>query len=132
MARFHVVVLALIIVAAGCKVSRSDAAGEGAAKPESTKAQVSRIVFVGLKDACRCTRNRIAASWAALETVLGREPAIPIERIQEDVDTAKADEYAKLKAIVVLPGIYFLDEKGGLIELLQGEVTPKQISAVLR
>ncbi|MFC1655139.1 hypothetical protein ACFL2F_04970 [Myxococcota bacterium] len=132
MARALMTTFALVIIATGCTTSQTNAAGEGAAKPEKTKAQVSRIVFVGMKDACQCTRDRIAASWAALEAVLGRDPAIPVERIQEDVDAAKADEYAKLKAIIVVPGIYFLDEKGKLVELLQGEVSPKQVTAVLQ
>jgi hypothetical protein len=95
-------------------------------------ARICMVVFVGQKDACQCTRDRIDASWAVLETVLGPKPAVPVERIQEDVDAAKAEEYAKLKAIMVVPGIYFLDEKGKLVELLQGEVNAEQVSAVLQ
>jgi hypothetical protein len=128
MARIHLAVLALVIIFTGCKKDTA----EETAKPESTGAQFSRIVFVGQKDACQCTRDRIDASWAALETVLGRQPAVPVERIQEDVDAAKAEEYAKLKAIMVVPGIYFLDENGKLVELLQGEVNAEQITAVLK
>ena len=55
-----------------------------------------------------------------------------VERIQEDVDTARAEEYVRLKPVIVVPGIYFLDEKGGLVELLQGEVKAEQVTAVLR
>lgn len=125
MARIYVVAFALVIIAAGCKQSKTD-------KPASSGAGVARIVFVGQKDACQCTRDRIDASWVVLESVLGREPAVPVERIQEDVDAARAEEYAKLKAVIVVPGIYFLDEKGGLVELLQGEVTAEQVTAVLQ
>ena len=134
MVRIHLMAFALIVVAvaAGCKTTQTDAVGETAAKPASSGASVGRIVFVGQKEACQCTRDRIDASWAALETVLGREPAVPVERIQLDVDAAKAEEYAKLEAIIVVPGIYFLDEKGRLAELLQGEVRPEQVTAVLQ
>jgi len=57
---------------------------------------------------------------------------VPVELIQLDVNAARAEEYAKLKAIMVVPGIYFLDGKGGLVELLQGEVNPEQVTAVLQ
>ena len=125
MARSHLVAFALVIFAVGCKPSQTD-------QPASAGASVARIVFVGQKDACQCARDRIDASWAALETVLERKPAVPVERIQEDVDAAKADEYAKLKTVIVVPGIYFLDEKGKLVELLQGEVNAEQVTAVLK
>ena len=134
MARMHLTAFALVVVAVatGCKPSQTEVGGEAAAKPASSGAGVDRIVFVGQKEACPCTRNRIDASWAALESVLGREPAVPVERIQLDIDAARAEEYAKLKAIMVVPGIYFLNEKGGLVELLQGEVSPEQVTAVLQ
>lgn len=129
MARIHVAALALIIVVAGCE---KDAVEAPAAKQENPGTRVASIVFVGQKDACQCTRDRIDASWAALEAALGRQPAVQVERIQEDVDTARADEFAGLKPVIVVPGIYFLDEKGKLVELLQGEVTADQVAAVLR
>ena len=122
---FTALMLFMVVSPTGCKTSQAD-------KPASSGAGVGRIVFVGQKDVCQCTRDRIDASWAALETALGREPAVPVERIQVDVDAAGAEEYAKLKAIIVVPGIYFLDEKGKLAELLQGEVSPKQVTAVLQ
>ena len=125
MARVYMVAFALVIIAAGCKQSKTD-------KPASSSAGVARIVFVGQKDACQCTRDRIDASWAALETALGRRPTVQVETIQEDVDTARADEYAKLKPVMVVPGIYFLDENGKLVELLQGEVSAEQVTAVLK
>ena len=124
MARIHLVTFALVLFATGCKPSPAD-------KPDNAGAQVSRIVFVGQKDACQCTRDRIDASWAALETVLSRHPTVLVERVQEDVDTARVEECAKLKPIMVVPGIYFLNEKGKLVELLQGEVNAEQVTAVL-
>ena len=129
MSRIHVAALALFIVCAGCK---KDAVEGTVTGKESPAARVASIIFVGQKDACQCTRDRIDASWDALETALGGQPAVQVERIQEDVDTARADEYAKLKPVVVVPGIYFLDEKGKLVELLQGEVNADQVAAVLR
>ena len=53
-------------------------------------------------------------------------------RIFHDVDEQAADEYKQLKPMMVAPGIYFLDKKGGLAEMLQGEVTEAQVTAVLR
>ncbi len=102
------------------------------AAPAETRPQVSRIVFVGQKDACECTRKRIDTTWEALQSVLATGPAVPVERIQLDVDEKNTERYHAMRALIVAPGIYFLDNDGDLIELLQGEVREDQISEMLR
>jgi len=99
------------------------------AKP--AKPKVSRIVFIGQKEACECTRNRIEASWEALQAANSSSPKLPVERIDRDAQAKAAEKYTEMKALMVVPGIYCLDAKGALIEMLQGEVTKDKIAKLL-
>ncbi len=128
-------------VLAGCneeppisKAPRSLAAPAKAPAPQTAPArsEIGRIVFLDQKQACDCTRKRIDASWNALQAALKAAPGPDVLRIFHDVDEQAADEYKQLKPMMVAPGIYFLDKKGGLAEMLQGEVTEAQVTAVLR
>jgi SAM-dependent methyltransferase len=109
---------------------RKEAAAKAAAAAPAAK-EVVKIVFVDQAEACECTMKRIAGSWAALTAALGDPPRLPVERIHLDTEQEKADVYDELRSLVVPPGIYFLDEKEALVEMLQGEVTAEQIAAVL-
>jgi hypothetical protein len=119
--------------------------GESPAEPKPTPAvaqaplttpkaqkRVESIVFVGQKQACECTRTRIDTSWQVLQNVLKDSPDVPVKRIQRDVDAEATEKLSKLKPCMVAPGIYFLDQKSGLVELLQGEVREDQIAALLQ
>ncbi len=59
------------------------------------------------------------------------EKKIPVERYHIDTQAKQADVYRKLKPMVTVPAIYLLNADGGLIELLQGEVTAKQVATAL-
>ena len=90
-----------------------------------------RIVFVGKKLPCDCTRKRIDTSWAALQTALGEPATLPVERLQADVDKKAVEAYKKQKAMMVLPAIYFVDGENHVLEMLQGEVTSEKFAAVV-
>jgi hypothetical protein len=92
---------------------------------------VARIVFVGKKNACECTQKAIEASAKILEARLGSAPSIPVERLEIDVDPAGVRKYHEMKPIMALPALYFLDGKGQLVQMLQGEVSDAQLSGVL-
>ena len=126
------------LMAVGCKEQVSRAAGnsiqpvseaKSPAKPDKKK--VARIVVIGQKEACKCTRDRINASWRALQSANSTSPQVPVERLQWDVDEEAAGKYLDIKALIVLPGIYFLDKKGALIEMLQGQVREEKIYELL-
>jgi len=104
-------------------VSPSDGAGAGK--------NVALVVFIGQDQACACTRDRIDKSWKALQEALAGRPGIQVHKLQWDVDEMEAEKYSALKPVMVIPGIYFLDDKGGLAGFLQGEVTAGQIAAVM-
>ena len=102
-----------------------------AESPAKAENKVARIVFVGQKQACDCTRNRIETTWNTLSDVIKAKPGIPVKRIQRDVDIEETKKMAKLEPMMVAPGIYFINKKEGLLELLQGEVTKEQIEKVI-
>lgn len=112
--------------AMGCK--RSAGSSSGSADPSSP---VARVVFVDKKEACPCTRGRAAASWSALRDALGEKSSVPVERIYLDRDSKKVATLRKKKAFAVIPALYFLDEAGNVVRLLQGEVEKKSIVTVL-
>lgn len=134
-----VVLLTALVASAGCGQASGESAGSptpassseqavSGTQPETT---VARIVFIDQEQACECTRDRIEASWTALQAALGEGSAMQVERIHRDTQQEQAEEYRLLRPMVTVPGIYLLDEGGAIVELLQGEVTEQQLRAAL-
>lgn len=94
--------------------------------------KIARIIFIDQEEACECTRKRIEEAWAVLQEVLGDPPKLPVERFHADTQPAQAALYTAAKPLMVPPGIYFLDMHEEVIDMLQGEVTAKQIAAALK
>jgi hypothetical protein len=121
----------------GCGASQESGTTERDVTEVSTEVststnQVDHIVFVGLKESCDCTRNRIDESWRVLQHSLATVPDIGVQRIQRDVHREDALQLHRLKPLMVAPGLYFLDAEDQLIELLQGEISEQQLSALLQ
>ncbi len=110
----------------------ADPAATAAPQQPAAATQVVRIVFVGKQNACDCTRKRIDASWQALQAALAKKSAVPVERLNIDTQNDQVAFYQGLRSIMAVPAIYFLDAKGDLVEMLQGEVTVEQASGALR
>ena len=99
---------------------------------EAPTGPVARIVFIGQRESCDCTRKRIAGSWAALsEALAGRD--LPVERLYADLkeEREEVDMYHAMEPMIVAPGIYFLDAQNQLVEAFQGEVSAQEFRAVL-
>ncbi len=94
--------------------------------------RLTKIVFVGKEHACDCTRKTVDAGWAALQKALGTPAKVPVERLQIDTQGEQVAPYRSMKPLMALPAIYFIDGKGAVVELLQGEVEEAQIAAVLK
>jgi len=120
----------VLVVAVLAMVGAS--APEANAAPGDAKRKVARIVFVGKKNACACTRKSIDAGWKALQAALGNKSRFRVQELRIDVDPDKVDELRKKRALTALPAIYFLDGAGDVKELLQGDVTEAQIRAILK
>jgi hypothetical protein len=97
----------------------------------SPASKLSKIVFVGKEHACECTRKSVDAGWAALQKVLGSPGKIPVERMHVDTESARVAPYREQKPIMALPAIYFVDGKGSVLDMLQGEVGEAQIQPIL-
>jgi hypothetical protein len=94
-------------------------------------AVVSRVVLVGMAGACACMRTRTEAASAVLEKTLGNPPRLPVERIALDTERERAEPYRRQQPLSRLPAIYFVDAEGGVVSMLEGEVTGAQIEALI-
>ena len=131
--RFAVIVsLFLLSLPACAKGKAMPAAAVAATSAPVTASKVARVVFMDKEHACECTRKRVDDTWAALQTALGTPPKLPVERIHIDTQAPQADPYTSTKPLMALPGIYFVDQRQRVSELLQGEVKAAEIEAVLK
>ncbi len=128
----------LVLLTLGCSQPETQQPVENKAEapaPTETAAgptRVAKVVFIGQKDACNCTRERIDKTWPVVESALKSYKDITIHKIQNDVEEDEADKYDDMKSIMVAPGIFFLDKDEKLVEMLQGEVTAAQVAAALK
>lgn len=122
--------ITLLLAAAACNPSSAaNVSQEASSSAAITKA--TKVIFVGKEHPCDCTRKSIDAGWAALQKVLGTPAKLPVERLQIDTQGDKVAPYQTQKPMMALPAIYFVDGKGVVLGLLQGEVSEAQIAASL-
>jgi hypothetical protein len=135
--RANVLLSLLLILGLGaCERSKAAPAAD-VARPARVgnpqpAAKVARIVFLDKEHACACTRRTVEQTWAALKSALGASPSLPVQRLHLDTQTAEAAAYTTTKPLMALPGIYFVDGQGAVLDLLQGEVAAKEIEARLK
>jgi hypothetical protein len=132
--RVFALVPMFLLLAAACDQAKAPTAQPPATKAASLSAasQIAKVVFIDKEQACDCTRKRIDGSWTALQAALGEPATLPVERIHVDTQAAQARPYTVFKPLMVPPGIYFVDAREAVVELLQGEVTTEQIAAILK
>jgi hypothetical protein len=109
---------------AGCRRSGAPA---GALKKKPGE-KVGKIIFVGQKDACDCTANRVKETWNALQFALKKHKAVKVERISLDVERDRVKSLKKQRRFMVVPALYFFNPAGKLVAMLEGELKPGQIS----
>ena len=125
----------LVVVAAiggllACSQS-SAAEKEPAKAPAVAAIRAARIVFIDKEKPCACTQKKIDASWAALQAGIA-SAKLPVERIHFDTQSAQAQPYQSKRPVMALPALYFLDSKGEVLEMLQGEVTEAQVRGAMK
>ncbi len=108
------------------------AKGTASSGPTAKRDRPARLVFIDLEKSCPCTKRRITSSWKALTAVLGTPPSIPLDRFHLDTQDTKAEPYVDKRPIMVAPGLYVLDQRGNIIDLLQGDITEAQIRGAIR
>jgi hypothetical protein len=124
----------LVVAVAACEQGKAPppAAQAPVNAAATASSKIARIVFIDQETACDCTRKRIEGTWTALQAALGAPATLPVERIHLDTQAAQADAYTLLKPLMVTPGVYFVDERNGVVEMLQGEVRQDQLVAILK
>jgi hypothetical protein len=115
-------------VQAGSKTAPGGASAQAQA---SAKAEIVRIVFVDQEECCNCTKTRIDKSWDVLQQALGNPAALPVERLHKDTQAEQVEAYSVFKPIMVIPAIYFIDANNAVVDMIQGEVAPEQVRAIL-
>ena len=127
-----VVTSSLLLFGCGTESPSSATTQEAVTQEAVTRAPVASIVFVDQAECCKCTRTRINTSWDALKSSLEKSgQELPIRRIHADKAEELAAPFLAMEPMMVVPGLYFLDAQGELVEMLQGEVVETQIMALL-
>ena len=120
--------VSLSVLTIGCK---NEVAASEHSKDTATNTKAKKIIFVGKEKACDCTRKTVDSGWAALQEALGKPAKLPVERLKIDTQAEKVEPYRKQQPIITLPAIYFVDSKGMVLQLLQGEVTVGQLRTAI-
>lgn len=124
-------IMTLATLGAALVIANSSCNRSSAGPAAASDAEVTTVVFIDKQKACDCTRKRADDAFANLEAALGTPPKIPVERIYIDTEKERAAPYLEMHNVMVVPGIYFLDAKGELVAMLQGEQSTEQLSAAL-
>ena len=104
---------------------------DGGVVPKAAVGVVTKVVFIGQAEACDCTRKRTDKTWSELQRAMAGRQGIEVERINRDTDGERTGQLTLLRPMVTVPGVYFLDRGGAIVELLQGEVGADQFDRVL-
>ena len=91
---------------------------------------VSKVLFLDLTDPCKCTKARQEKTWTELQQAV-KGTDIELERVHWDGDNDRAEAFAEERPFSVIPALYFLDAKGNLIDMLQGEITKQQFETMI-
>ncbi len=137
------VVLLLVVAAcsnkphAGAELTTSAALAASAQSAASvgtvrSASPVARIAFLDKEHACECTRKRVDDARAALDAAMRAVRTVPVDHVYVDTQADKAKAYLSLRPAQALPALYFLDDKGNVIDMLQGEIGQDQVSVFLR
>jgi len=130
---FSFVLTAIVLLSAtvGCGGRGGDAGPSSVATAPASASPLARIVLVDEEECCNCTRDRINATVGALTVALGQPPAFPVERLHKDTQPEMVAAYSTFRPIMVIPAVYFVDANDAILDMLQGELKPEQITAVI-
>ncbi len=117
---FGAALLALLALAGGCRMREKDAG-----------TNVAKIVFMDRLDGNADAKAQLDAIWSEVQAAMEAWPHVAIERIHMDAEPRQTSKLLKLHSVDKLPGLFFLDADGGLLEFAQGDVTADQIREIM-
>jgi len=122
----------LLLLAPACDAGGTEPATPAIPTVVAPATAVARVVFIGQKESCDCTRERIDKGIAALTTAIG-DRAIPVDRIQADLPEHReqVEMLRTLRPFMVAPGIFFFDAADELVGMTQGETTAEELQLIL-
>jgi hypothetical protein len=94
--------------------------------------RVQRLVLVVRAKGCQCTRKDVAKAMRALGTVLGARRNRMVHQLDWDRDRADVQRYRSQRRFIALPALYFVDARGRVVGLLEGDIQPKWIRKLMR
>ena len=117
-------VLATAVLACHPPMWRADRRG--------TAGRVQRLVLVVHAKGCQCTRKDVAKAMRALGGVLGARRDQMVTLLDWDKDRVQVRRYRSQRRFIALPALYFLDARGRVVGLLEGDIQPKWIRKLMR
>ena len=102
----------------------------------TTTAKIARYDVLEAKDGLHCGVQGASVSSAVghhhlVQAAMEAWPHVAIERIHMDAEPRQTSKLLKLHSVDKLPGLFFLDADGGLLEFAQGDVTADQIREIM-
>lgn len=102
------------------------------AKRDGRTARVQRLVLVVRAKGCQCTREQVDKAWRALGVVFGARRKRVVRKLDWDRDRAEVQRYRSQRRFIVLPALYFIDARGRVVGLLEGDIQPRWIRKIMR
>ena len=94
--------------------------------------RVKRLVLVVRAKGCQCTRKDVAKARRSLGVVLGARRDQMVTQLDWDKHRAQVQRYRSQRRFIALPALYFLDARGKVVGLLEGDIQPKWIRQLMR
>lgn len=102
------------------------------AEGRASAGRVQRFVLVVHAKGCQCTRADVAKARRSLYVVLGARRDQMVTQLDWDTDRARVQRYRSQRRFIALPALYFLDARGKVVGLLEGDIQPKWIRQLMR
>ncbi len=90
------------------------------------------MVLVVQAKGCQCTRKDVAKAMRSLKSVLGARRDRLVGQLDWDADRAAVQKYRSQRRFIIMPALYFLDARGRVVGLLEGDIRPRYIRKLMR
>lgn len=92
--------------------------------------RVTQIVFLDQEEICPISKKQINKVWDNVQTVASSKN-IKVTRVYRDKQGSLARKYTESNPMVIPPGLYFVSGSGETLEMIQGDRSVEEITAVI-